>query len=60
MDIYGHGTHVAGIIAGKTDQLAHAPVSLDHYGTEIKTRWTGVAPEATLLGYKVFGSGVRL
>jgi subtilisin family serine protease len=59
MDIYGHGTHVAGIIAGKTEQLGHAPVFLALYGTDIKTSWTGVAPEATLLGYKVFGSGVR-
>ncbi|CAI4215533.1 unnamed protein product [Parascedosporium putredinis] len=32
-----HGTHVAGIIAGKSDWF------------------TGVAPEATLLSYKVFG-----
>ncbi|OAA53497.1 serin endopeptidase [Niveomyces insectorum RCEF 264] len=37
MDQIGHGTHVAGIIAGKSDQFV------------------GVAPEATLLSYKVFG-----
>jgi subtilisin family serine protease len=37
LDTNGHGTHVAGIIAGKNDW------------------YTGVAPEATLLGYKVFG-----
>lgn len=35
----GHGTHVAGIIAGKADHF------------------TGVAPEATLRAYKVFGGG---
>ncbi|KAH8885304.1 serine endopeptidase [Thozetella sp. PMI_491] len=35
-DQQGHGTHVAGIIAGKGDQFI------------------GVAPEATLLSYKVF------
>ncbi|KAM0326741.1 hypothetical protein ACHAQA_006614 [Verticillium albo-atrum] len=38
MDQRGHGTHVAGIIAGKTDAFV------------------GVAPEATLLAYKVFTS----
>ncbi|KAK4221773.1 subtilisin-like serine protease [Podospora fimiseda] len=36
MDFYGHGSHVAGIIAGKSEWF------------------TGVAPEATLLSYKVF------
>ncbi|KEY74489.1 hypothetical protein S7711_10171 [Stachybotrys chartarum IBT 7711] len=36
MDQMGHGTHVAGIVAGKNDWF------------------TGVAPEATLLSYKVF------
>ncbi|KAH6685073.1 serine endopeptidase [Plectosphaerella plurivora] len=38
MDQFGHGSHVAGIIAGKTEH------------------WAGVAPEATILGYKVSGS----
>ncbi|TDZ25539.1 Minor extracellular protease vpr [Colletotrichum orbiculare MAFF 240422] len=37
MDQAGHGTHVAGIIAGQSADL------------------TGVAPEATLYSYKVFG-----
>ncbi|KAK3387888.1 subtilisin-like serine protease [Podospora didyma] len=36
LDVLGHGTHVAGIIAGKSEW------------------YTGVAPEATLLSYKVF------
>ncbi|KAK1978215.1 subtilase [Colletotrichum cereale] len=36
-DYGGHGTHVAGIIAGKSAEF------------------TGVAPEATLYSYKVFG-----
>ncbi|KAI9164076.1 minor extracellular protease vpr [Paramyrothecium foliicola] len=39
MDQVGHGTHVAGIIAGKGEQF------------------TGVAPEATLYAYKIFGTG---
>ncbi|KAI8169995.1 Minor extracellular protease vpr [Colletotrichum sp. SAR 10_65] len=33
----GHGTHVSGIVAGKSDS------------------WQGVAPEANILSYKVFG-----
>ncbi|WYZ37882.1 hypothetical protein EsH8_II_001388 [Colletotrichum jinshuiense] len=37
MDQAGHGTHVAGIVAGKSDEF------------------TGVAPEATIYSYKVFG-----
>ncbi|KAL0941726.1 serine endopeptidase (subtilase) [Colletotrichum truncatum] len=37
LDSAGHGTHVAGIIAGKSEQF------------------TGVAPEATIYSYKVFG-----
>ncbi|KAI8654133.1 hypothetical protein LRP88_01834 [Fusarium phalaenopsidis] len=37
MDNLGHGTHVSGIIAGKSDLI------------------TGVAPDATLRVYKVFG-----
>ncbi|KAJ9144541.1 Minor extracellular protease vpr [Pleurostoma richardsiae] len=38
MDQMGHGTHVAGIVAGKSDV------------------YTGVAPEATIMSYKVFTS----
>ncbi|KAK4198646.1 subtilisin-like serine protease [Triangularia verruculosa] len=38
LDLIGHGTHVAGIVAGKSEW------------------YTGVAPEATLLSYKVFGN----
>ncbi|KAK0710766.1 subtilisin-like serine protease [Lasiosphaeris hirsuta] len=38
LDALGHGTHVAGIIAGKSEW------------------YTGVAPEATLLSYKVFST----
>ncbi|TDZ38013.1 Subtilisin E [Colletotrichum spinosum] len=38
-DEQGHGTHVAGIIAGDAEN------------------WKGVAPDATLYSYKVFGPG---
>jgi len=44
MDDHGHGTHVAGIVAGNLDDF------------------TGVAPDATLVAYKVlnsFGSGTE-
>ncbi|KAK5659589.1 hypothetical protein OQA88_791 [Cercophora sp. LCS_1] len=37
-EIVGHGTHVAGIVAGKNEW------------------YTGVAPEASILAYKVFGN----
>jgi subtilisin family serine protease len=40
LDFLGHGTHVTGIIAGKSDNF------------------TGVAPEATIYAYKVFGTEV--
>jgi subtilisin family serine protease len=39
-DEQGHGTHVAGIIAGEATE----------------TGWKGVAPEASLYAYKVFGT----
>lgn len=39
-EVQGHGTHVAGIVAGNGDWFK------------------GVAPEATILAYKVFGLGV--
>lgn len=44
-DEHGHGTHVAGILAGE------APSSSAAAG------WTGVAPKASLYAYKVFGGG---
>ena len=41
IDRYGHGTHMAGVIAGG--------------GDESEERWTGAAPAASVLGVKVAG-----
>lgn len=48
-DPHGHGTHVAGIIAGWTDHLRTAT------GGPAR-RMAGMAPEATLYGYRVLGA----
>ncbi|KAL2877042.1 hypothetical protein SGCOL_007663 [Colletotrichum sp. CLE4] len=40
-DGQGHGTHVAGILAGE----------------DVSSGWVGVAPDASLYSYKVFGPG---
>ncbi|KAF4774819.1 subtilase [Colletotrichum scovillei] len=40
-DEQGHGTHVAGILAGE----------------DVSSGWVGVAPDASLYSYKVFGPG---
>jgi subtilisin family serine protease len=46
LDTYGHGTHVAGIIAGRDDAAA-APYAGD------PTHFTGVAPDARIVSVKV-------
>ncbi|HEV7679256.1 MAG TPA: S8 family serine peptidase [Candidatus Dormibacteraeota bacterium] len=46
LDTYGHGTHVAGIIAGR-DDAAVAPYVGD------PTHFTGVAPDARIVSVKV-------
>ena len=43
-DRYGHGTHVAGIIAGDSDSRA--------VGDPLKGRYSGVAPDANLISIK--------
>ena len=45
----GHGTHVGGIIAGDSD-LGYTPNPVTGYGAAL---FDGVAPKATLFGYKV-------
>jgi serine protease AprX len=43
-DVYGHGTHVAGLIAGN---------SVGYGGTALSGRYMGVAPKANLVSVKV-------
>ncbi|KYK54786.1 hypothetical protein DCS_06746 [Drechmeria coniospora] len=54
MDHEGHGTHVAGIVAGDGKWQAVPSVSSYADANEPLCRLTGVAPEAELLVYKVF------
>ncbi|MGZ8772861.1 MAG: S8 family serine peptidase [Acidimicrobiia bacterium] len=48
LDAYGHGTHMAGIIAGRDDDLAEIPKEKD-----LKDHFVGVAPGAQILSVKV-------
>ncbi|MDH5504215.1 MAG: S8 family serine peptidase, partial [Acidimicrobiia bacterium] len=48
LDAYGHGTHMAGIIAGRA---SNAPASLSWHDT--KKHFLGVAPDARILNVKV-------
>jgi serine protease AprX len=43
-DSYGHGTHVAGIIAGDSNNRS--------YGDPLRGRYSGVAPDANLISIK--------
>ena len=48
LDLYGHGTHLAGIIAGRDDAAPTIPKIRD-----LQTNFVGVAPGALILNVKV-------
>ncbi len=48
LDLYGHGTHIAGIIAGRDDAAPAIPKIKD-----LQTNFVGVAPGAQILNVKV-------
>ncbi|NIA25675.1 MAG: S8 family serine peptidase [Gammaproteobacteria bacterium] len=48
LDAYGHGTHLAGIIAGRDDDVRDIPRNKD-----LKHHFVGVAPGARILNVKV-------
>ncbi|NOY55694.1 MAG: S8 family serine peptidase [Actinobacteria bacterium] len=48
LDAYGHGTHLAGIIAGRDDGVPNIPRNRD-----LKRHFVGVAPGARILNVKV-------
>jgi serine protease AprX len=48
LDAYGHGTHLAGIIAGRDDDAAEIPKEGD-----LRDHFVGVAPGAQILNVKV-------
>ncbi|MBK5268109.1 MAG: S8 family serine peptidase, partial [Acidimicrobiia bacterium] len=48
LDLYGHGTHLAGIIGGRDDAAPAIPGTRD-----LQTNFVGVAPGATILNVKV-------
>ena len=49
LDTFGHGTHMAGIIAGREGPKADGPT----YAATSGSRFYGVAPDATLLSLKL-------
>jgi serine protease AprX len=51
LDAFGHGTHMAGIIAGRDDAAVPGTYSTD------KTNFLGIAPDARIVNVKVADSG---
>jgi serine protease AprX len=47
LDAYGHGTHMAGIIAGRDTGI------VEDYDKAVKTHFVGIAPEARIVNMKV-------
>ena len=56
LDTYGHGTHMAGIIAGRDDHLTGDPSDIyQRYWDENRGGFAGVAPGARIVSVKVAG-----
>jgi serine protease AprX len=56
LDTYGHGTHMAGIIAGRDDHLTGNPADIyQRYWDENRGGFAGVAPGARIVSVKVAG-----
>jgi serine protease AprX len=53
LDAYGHGTHMAGIIAGRDDAVVPGVTA---YNTD-KTDFLGIAPDSRIVNVKVADSG---
>jgi subtilisin family serine protease len=51
MDTFGHGTHMAGIIAGRDDQVTAVTAA------QAKSSFMGVAPDARIVSVKVADAG---
>jgi serine protease AprX len=51
LDTFGHGTHMAGIIAGRDDQVTAVT------SAQAKTNFMGVAPDARIVSVKVADAG---
>lgn len=60
IDATGHGTHVAGIIAGDLDSWKGEVIAAEKQGLQRpfdRSRLAGVAPKAKLISLKVLGGG---
>ncbi len=55
-DTFGHGTHMAGIIAGRDDANGSSAYGREPYSWGDATKYTGVAPGARVVSLKVADS----